>query len=92
MAIRTPLTSPTRTAPRICSNGISEIARAAPALGVRRYELGKGMEDYKLSLMSAATPLAEGSVALNPLVRNAARLHLHFGMLLALGYALDVVL
>jgi 1,4-dihydroxy-2-naphthoate octaprenyltransferase len=30
--------------------------------------------------------------ALNPLVRNAARLHLHFGMLLALGYALDVVL
>ena len=29
--------------------------------------------------------------ALNPLVRNSARLHMHFGLLLALGYAIYAV-
>jgi hypothetical protein len=31
------------------------------------------------------------SVALNPLVRSTARLHLHFGLLLALGLTLDAL-
>lgn len=33
----------------------------------------------------------EGSGPLNPLVRTAARLHLHFGLLLALGYLIDAL-
>jgi hypothetical protein len=31
------------------------------------------------------------AAALNPLVRTAARLHLHFGLLLALGFLLDAL-
>jgi len=46
-----------------------EMARRAPALGVRRMDLGKGVKDYKSSFMSGAIPLAEGSVALHPLLR-----------------------
>jgi CelD/BcsL family acetyltransferase involved in cellulose biosynthesis len=46
-----------------------ELARVAPSLGIRRYDLGKGMTPYKASLMSGAAPLAEGCVALNPLVK-----------------------
>jgi CelD/BcsL family acetyltransferase involved in cellulose biosynthesis len=39
-----------------------EIARAAPALGVERIDLGKGREQYKTSFMSGSTGVAEGSV------------------------------
>ena len=46
-----------------------EMARRAPALGIRRIDLGKGTKDYKGSFMSGAIGLAEGSVALHPLVR-----------------------
>jgi CelD/BcsL family acetyltransferase involved in cellulose biosynthesis len=46
-----------------------EMARQAPALGIRRIDLGKGTKDYKSSFMSGAIALAEGSVALHPLLR-----------------------
>ena len=46
-----------------------EAARAAEALGIRRIDLGKGAKDYKSSFMSGAIPLAEGCVAVSPLVR-----------------------
>jgi len=48
-----------------------------------------------LAIPAAMTMLkclaAREARALNPLVRNSARLHMHFGLLLALGYALDVL-
>jgi 1,4-dihydroxy-2-naphthoate octaprenyltransferase len=34
---------------------------------------------------------AKEAAALNPLVRTAAKLHLHFGLLLALGYLIDAL-
>jgi CelD/BcsL family acetyltransferase involved in cellulose biosynthesis/glycosyltransferase involved in cell wall biosynthesis len=43
-----------------------EIAKAAEALGLRRYDLGKGPEPYKARFMSGAIPVAEGSVAVAP--------------------------
>lgn len=46
-----------------------EVARAAPSWGIRRFDLGKGEQRYKKSLMSAAVPLAEGSVACAPLAK-----------------------
>lgn len=44
---------------RIC---LLEIAKAAAAQGVRRIDLGKGMEPYKSRLMSGAISVAEGIV------------------------------
>ena len=35
--------------------------------------------------------LEPGGPRLNPLVRNSAQLHMHFGLLLALGYAIHAV-
>ena len=46
-----------------------EMARQAAALGVCRIDLGKGTKDYKSSFMSGSIALAEGSVALHPLLR-----------------------
>ena len=40
---------------------------AAPELGVRRIDLGRGDERYKTSLMTGATQVAEGAVDLRPL-------------------------
>ena len=48
---------------------LAEMARAAPALGIRRIDLGKGEAEYKTSFRSGTIPLAEGSVALHPLLR-----------------------
>jgi CelD/BcsL family acetyltransferase involved in cellulose biosynthesis len=44
-----------------------EIAKAYPALGVRRLDLGKGPETYKQHLMSGAIDVAEGAVDFRPL-------------------------
>lgn len=46
-----------------------EVARTAATHGVRRLDLGRGEEEYKLSLMSGAVPLAEGSVAVTARTR-----------------------
>jgi CelD/BcsL family acetyltransferase involved in cellulose biosynthesis len=46
-----------------------EFAKTSDALGIRWIDLGKGPEEYKLWLMSAAVPLAEGSVDLRPIPR-----------------------
>ena len=48
--------------------------------------LGTGPQAFRLARVVAST--SEGR-ALNPVVRNTARLHLFFGALLALGYVLD---
>ncbi len=46
-----------------------ELARAAAADGVGRLDLGKGEEGYKRSLMTAATPLVAGTVAVTARAR-----------------------
>jgi CelD/BcsL family acetyltransferase involved in cellulose biosynthesis len=46
-----------------------ELARAAADRGIRRLDLGRGEEEYKLRLMSGAVPLVEGSVAATGLTR-----------------------
>jgi CelD/BcsL family acetyltransferase involved in cellulose biosynthesis len=43
-----------------------ELAKASPALGLRKIDLGKGSELYKTRFMSDATPLAEGFVECRP--------------------------
>ena len=43
-----------------------ELAKAWPAMGIRRVDLGKGPEEYKTHMMSGATDVAEGSVDLRP--------------------------
>jgi CelD/BcsL family acetyltransferase involved in cellulose biosynthesis len=50
-----------------------ELAKAARSLGVQRLDLGKGDTRFKTSLMTGAVSLAEGSVAVNPLVRGLRR-------------------
>ena len=45
-----------------------QCAMTVPALGVRRDDLGKGMTQQKVSFMSGANLVAEGSVALNSLM------------------------
>lgn len=55
---------------RIC---LLEIAKAAAAQGVRRIDLGKGMEPYKSRLMSGAISLAEGIVECGSLRRALGR-------------------
>jgi CelD/BcsL family acetyltransferase involved in cellulose biosynthesis len=50
-----------------------ELARAAAAQGIRRIDLGKGPMPYKFSFMSGSTPVAEGSVAVVPLVSTLRR-------------------
>lgn len=53
---------------------LMETARMAEGLGIRRIDLGKGNEPYKLSFMSGAATVAEGGVHSRPidrlLVRN----------------------
>jgi CelD/BcsL family acetyltransferase involved in cellulose biosynthesis len=44
-----------------------KLISAAPELGVRRIDLGRGDERYKTNLMTGATRVAEGSVDLRPL-------------------------
>ncbi len=46
-----------------------EVAKASAARGVRRFDLGRGEEEYKLSVMSGSVPLAEGSVAVTARTR-----------------------
>ena len=46
-----------------------ETARAAALHGIRRIDLGKPSEKYKLRLMSGATTVAKGAVDLRPAVR-----------------------
>lgn len=41
---------------------LTELAQRCESLGIRKLDLGRGQESYKLRLMSAATPLAEGAV------------------------------
>ena len=41
-----------------------ELAKAFPAIGIRRIDLGKGPEEYKTHLMSATVDVAEGSIDL----------------------------
>ncbi len=48
-----------------------ELAKACPAVGIRRIDLGKGPEEYKTHLMSGAIDVAEGSVDLRPVARLA---------------------
>jgi len=47
-----------------------EVAAAAAARGVRRLDLGKGLEPYKTRLTSEAIPVAEGSIDLRPVGRR----------------------
>ncbi len=44
-----------------------KLIQAYPQLGVRRIDLGKGPEEYKTRLMSAAIDVAEGAVDLRPI-------------------------
>jgi CelD/BcsL family acetyltransferase involved in cellulose biosynthesis len=46
-----------------------ELAKAAEHHGIRRIDLGKGPEEYKIHLMSGAIPVAEGSVDRRPMRR-----------------------
>jgi CelD/BcsL family acetyltransferase involved in cellulose biosynthesis len=50
-----------------------ELVRAAAAAGVRRIDLGKGLEPYKLQWMSGAVEVAEGAVECRPVWRTARR-------------------
>jgi CelD/BcsL family acetyltransferase involved in cellulose biosynthesis len=60
----------TSSAGQIC---FVELARAAANLGVRRIDLGKGREPYKLRLMSGSIAVAEGALDLRPAVALATR-------------------
>jgi len=46
-----------------------ETAKAAESMGVTSIDLGKGQQQYKLSLMTDQVALAEGSVACRPLTK-----------------------
>jgi CelD/BcsL family acetyltransferase involved in cellulose biosynthesis len=48
---------------------LMEFSKAAQSLGIRRIDLGKGDMDYKSRLMSGASLVAEGSVAVQPFLR-----------------------
>ena len=50
-----------------------ELVRAAASAGVRRIDLGKGVEPYKARLMSGATSVAEGVIDLRPLAGEIGR-------------------
>jgi CelD/BcsL family acetyltransferase involved in cellulose biosynthesis len=50
-----------------------ELAAAAPALGIREIDLGKGEARYKLALATGSVPLNEGSVGARPLSAVSAR-------------------
>lgn len=51
---------------RIC---LLEIVKAAASQGIRRIDLGKGSEPYKVNLMSGSTAVAEGTVSCSRLGR-----------------------
>jgi CelD/BcsL family acetyltransferase involved in cellulose biosynthesis len=51
-----------------------EIAKAAAEAGIRRIDLGKGPERFKVSLMSGSVPVAEGAVDFRTITRNVLRL------------------
>ena len=46
-----------------------KLMEAAASLGIRRFDLGKGMTESKEYLMSGASQVAVGSVELRPLIR-----------------------
>jgi CelD/BcsL family acetyltransferase involved in cellulose biosynthesis len=48
---------------------VSELARAMPSHGLRRYHMGKGETRHKNTFATGAISLATGSVSLNPLGR-----------------------
>jgi CelD/BcsL family acetyltransferase involved in cellulose biosynthesis len=51
---------------------MAELAKAAPSLGIRRFDLGKGGiggEQYKMSFASGVLSVAQGSVVRNRVVR-----------------------
>lgn len=50
-----------------------ELARAAPELGIREIDLGKGEARYKHALATGSVPLCEGAVGSGPLTTLAAR-------------------
>jgi CelD/BcsL family acetyltransferase involved in cellulose biosynthesis len=50
-----------------------ELAKASEELGIRRIDLGRGAERYKLSFMSGRTDLYEGSVVCSRPLRTALR-------------------
>jgi CelD/BcsL family acetyltransferase involved in cellulose biosynthesis len=50
-----------------------QLVRAAAAAGIRRIDLGKGLEAYKLQWMSGAVAVAEGAVECRPAWRAASR-------------------
>jgi CelD/BcsL family acetyltransferase involved in cellulose biosynthesis len=52
-----------------------ELARAAPALGIREIDLGKGDARYKLSLATGSVRLHEGSVGAGALSAVPVRVH-----------------
>jgi 1,4-dihydroxy-2-naphthoate polyprenyltransferase len=70
-------------------------AFAAAGIGVALGQMPAFCLIALLALPSAVSHLralqAREAAALNPLVRTAARLHLHFGLLLALGFLIDAV-
>jgi CelD/BcsL family acetyltransferase involved in cellulose biosynthesis len=43
-----------------------QVAKTISGMGITRFDLGKGVGDYKACFASGAIPLAEGSVALRP--------------------------
>jgi len=48
----------------------TRLFQAAPEMGIDRIDLGKGNERYKASLMTAATPLAVGSIDSRRMTRS----------------------
>jgi 1,4-dihydroxy-2-naphthoate octaprenyltransferase len=84
-----------RPAADVLLYGLVIAAFAVVAIGV-----GLGVMPVSCLVVALAVPAAIGhlralaakeAAALNPLVRTAAKLHLHFGLLLALGYLIDAL-
>lgn len=48
---------------------LAEVARGAQAHGIRRIDLGRGIDDYKQRAMSGSTLVASGAVDLRPMTR-----------------------
>jgi CelD/BcsL family acetyltransferase involved in cellulose biosynthesis len=54
------------------------LAQEMPALGIQRIDLGRGDEQFKLSLGSGTVPVAQGSVDLRPVARLCRRSSFRF--------------
>ena len=48
---------------------LAEIAKAAAEDGIHRIDLGKGLEQFKMTMSSGAIPVAEGAVECSPMNR-----------------------